>query len=253
MLVTLTNGAPLGPFWATYFNNATDRRAAGLAAQDDAVRRDHRDRLLLQGHDRQRRPRGRRPRGQPGGGDRVHRASARSTTSSPRRCCPRTPSCRWSDERARPRPAPHRDRPHDAGFFGRIMRRRLHRPRAAASSARRCARPGILITGSVLIVLALVFILGLQCGIEGAYGAKAVGAQSVGGRVHRAVQPARGHPLRVRLHDGREGRHRHGRRARLDADLRRDRRARGDGLRLGRCTCAPRGCSACGSCCRSST
>jgi len=37
---------------------------------------------------------------------------------------------------------------------------------------------GILITGSMAIVLGLVFVLGAQCGIEGAYGAKAVGAQS---------------------------------------------------------------------------
>jgi phospholipid/cholesterol/gamma-HCH transport system permease protein len=40
---------------------------------------------------------------------------------------------------------------------------------------------GILITGSVLIVLGLVAILGLQCGIEGAYGAQAVGAKSAAG------------------------------------------------------------------------
>jgi phospholipid/cholesterol/gamma-HCH transport system permease protein len=37
---------------------------------------------------------------------------------------------------------------------------------------------GMFITGSTLIVLALVFVLGLQCGVEGAYGAKAVGASS---------------------------------------------------------------------------
>ncbi len=40
---------------------------------------------------------------------------------------------------------------------------------------------GILIVGSVLIVLGLVFILGLQCGIEGAYGSRAVGAASTVG------------------------------------------------------------------------
>ena len=40
---------------------------------------------------------------------------------------------------------------------------------------------GILVVGSVVIVLALVFILGLQCGIEGAYGTAAVGAPSVAG------------------------------------------------------------------------
>jgi phospholipid/cholesterol/gamma-HCH transport system permease protein len=37
---------------------------------------------------------------------------------------------------------------------------------------------GVLVTGSMLIVLGLVFVLGAECGIEGAYGAKAVGAGS---------------------------------------------------------------------------
>jgi phospholipid/cholesterol/gamma-HCH transport system permease protein len=40
---------------------------------------------------------------------------------------------------------------------------------------------GILITGSVLIILGLVFILGLECGIEGAYGSRTVGAPSTAG------------------------------------------------------------------------
>jgi phospholipid/cholesterol/gamma-HCH transport system permease protein len=42
---------------------------------------------------------------------------------------------------------------------------------------------GILITGSAIIVLGLVFILGLQCGIEGAYAAKSVGATSATGAI----------------------------------------------------------------------
>src|SRR5438270_8100596 len=42
---------------------------------------------------------------------------------------------------------------------------------------------GILITGSAIIVLGLVFILGLQCGIEGAYAAKTVGATSSTGAI----------------------------------------------------------------------
>jgi phospholipid/cholesterol/gamma-HCH transport system permease protein len=42
---------------------------------------------------------------------------------------------------------------------------------------------GILITGSSVIVLGLVFILGLQCGIEGAYAAKSVGASSSTGAI----------------------------------------------------------------------
>ncbi len=42
---------------------------------------------------------------------------------------------------------------------------------------------GILIIGSAIIVLGLVFILGLQCGIEGAYAAKTVGAPSSTGAI----------------------------------------------------------------------
>ncbi|MBO0767184.1 MAG: ABC transporter permease [Solirubrobacterales bacterium] len=42
---------------------------------------------------------------------------------------------------------------------------------------------GILITGSGLIVLGLCFILGLQCGIEGAYGVKSIGAASATGAI----------------------------------------------------------------------
>ncbi|HEX4106494.1 MAG TPA: ABC transporter permease [Solirubrobacteraceae bacterium] len=40
---------------------------------------------------------------------------------------------------------------------------------------------GILITGSVIIIFGLVFVLGLECGIEGAYATQAVGAPSVAG------------------------------------------------------------------------
>jgi phospholipid/cholesterol/gamma-HCH transport system permease protein len=42
---------------------------------------------------------------------------------------------------------------------------------------------GILITGSAIIVIGLVFVLGLQCGIEGAYAAKSVGATSATGAI----------------------------------------------------------------------
>src|SRR4051812_11880711 len=40
---------------------------------------------------------------------------------------------------------------------------------------------GILVTGSVAIIMLLVFILGLQCGIEGAYASRTIGAPSVSG------------------------------------------------------------------------
>src|SRR6185437_1678989 len=50
--------------------------------------------------------------------------------------------------------------------------------------------------------------------------------------VRGLVRPARGDPLCVRLHDGRQGRHRDRGRARRHAHQRRDRRARSDGHRL---------------------
>jgi len=40
---------------------------------------------------------------------------------------------------------------------------------------------GVLIIGSVAIIMVLVFILGLQCGIEGAYAARTIGSPSVAG------------------------------------------------------------------------
>ena len=53
-------------------------------------------------------------------------------------------------------------------------------------------------------------------------------------QLRRLVRPARGDPLRLRLHDERQGRDRDRRRARRDADLRRDRRPRGHGHPAGR-------------------
>ena len=103
MLVTLVNGAPLGGVLLHLLHERDHDRALGLAGQDDDLRRDHRHRLLLQGHDRLGRRRGRGARGQPGGGHRLPGHRRRSTTSSPRRCWPRTPSCRWCDD-----PAGHR-------------------------------------------------------------------------------------------------------------------------------------------------
>ena len=56
------------------------------------------------------------------------------------------------------------------------------------------------------------------------------GCACVRGRVHRIVQPARGRPVRVWVHDVREGRHGDRGGARGDADQRGDRRAGGDGV-----------------------
>src|SRR5690348_11599108 len=56
-------------------------------------------------------------------------------------------------------------------FSGRVLR----------FSGEVLRQAGVLVVGSVLIVLMLVFILGLQCGIEGAYASRTIGAPSVSG------------------------------------------------------------------------
>jgi phospholipid/cholesterol/gamma-HCH transport system permease protein len=65
-------------------------------------------------------------------------------------------------------------------FCGRIMGR-VYTLRVMRVFGEALRQAGILISGSMLVVLGLVFILGLQCGIEGAYGAAAVGASSTAG------------------------------------------------------------------------
>jgi phospholipid/cholesterol/gamma-HCH transport system permease protein len=71
--------------------------------------------------------------------------------------------------------------------FGRFLRfcgsvlLRVYTPRILPVLGETLRQAGILISGSLLIILGLVFILGLQCGIEGAYGAAAVGSSSTAG------------------------------------------------------------------------
>ena len=69
MIAELVNGQPLGPFWNTLFANASTTDLWGSVLKTTLYRGDHRDRVLLQGHDRLGRRRGRGSRGQPGGGD----------------------------------------------------------------------------------------------------------------------------------------------------------------------------------------
>jgi phospholipid/cholesterol/gamma-HCH transport system permease protein len=67
-------------------------------------------------------------------------------------------------------------------FFARILRG-IVTGRVFRFVGEALRQAGILITGSVLIVLGLVAILGAECGIEGAYGAQAVGAKSAAGAI----------------------------------------------------------------------
>ncbi len=65
-------------------------------------------------------------------------------------------------------------------FCGRVAAG-IFRPQMRRFIGEALRQAGTLITGSALIVFGLVFILGLECGIEGDYGAKAVGAVSAAG------------------------------------------------------------------------
>lgn len=67
---------------------------------------------------------------------------------------------------------------------------------------------GILIVSSTIVIWGLVFIIGLQCGIEGAYFSRSVGAPSNAG-VFAAGAICASRALRLRLHDGRQGGHGH--------------------------------------------
>jgi phospholipid/cholesterol/gamma-HCH transport system permease protein len=62
-------------------------------------------------------------------------------------------------------------------FHGRVIRGVVSK-RIGLYFGEVLRQAGVFITGSMLIILGLVFILGLQCGVEGAYGAKTVGAGS---------------------------------------------------------------------------
>jgi phospholipid/cholesterol/gamma-HCH transport system permease protein len=65
-------------------------------------------------------------------------------------------------------------------FTGRVVRS-IFSLRVLEITGEALRQAGILITGSLLIVLSMVFVLGLQCGIEGAYGSAAVGANTAAG------------------------------------------------------------------------
>ena len=71
ILATVVNHAPLGPVLRHLLQQRRDHGPVGLGGQDDPVRRDHRDRLLLQGDDCVRRRRGGGARCQPGGRHRL--------------------------------------------------------------------------------------------------------------------------------------------------------------------------------------
>ena len=90
---------------------------------------------------------------------------------------------------------------------------------------------GILILGSALVIWGLAFILGLTCGIEGAYFSRSWARPAQAGVFCAWCDLREVMPYAFGYMMSRQGRHRPGRGDRRDADLRRDRRARGDGHR----------------------
>jgi phospholipid/cholesterol/gamma-HCH transport system permease protein len=68
------------------------------------------------------------------------------------------------------------------GFGGHVFRR-IFTGRVLHVVGETLRQASLLITGSVAVVLGLVFVLGLQCGIEGAYGSAAVGAGNIAGAI----------------------------------------------------------------------
>jgi phospholipid/cholesterol/gamma-HCH transport system permease protein len=69
----------------------------------------------------------------------------------------------------------------DMVAFGVRVYRGIFGGRVLRFAGETLRQAGILIIGSVAIVMMLVFILGLQCGIEGAYASRTIGSPSVAG------------------------------------------------------------------------
>src|SRR6185437_9644130 len=172
----------LGPLLGHPVRQRLHHRPVGLGPEDHHLRGDHRDRVLLQGHDRLRRRRGRRPRRQPGGrrhvpGDlllrlRLHPALARDA--------PEHPGHQVMNELL----VTPRELLASTGEFGRFagnMIRDVWGLRVFRFFGEALRQSGILIVSSTLIIWALMFVLGLECGIEGAYFLEAQGAPAYAG------------------------------------------------------------------------
>jgi phospholipid/cholesterol/gamma-HCH transport system permease protein len=65
-------------------------------------------------------------------------------------------------------------------FFGEILRR-IFSLRVLRFSGETLRQAGVLITGSTLVIWGLIFIIGLQCGLQGAYLMRSVGSPGYAG------------------------------------------------------------------------
>src|SRR6476619_4053221 len=158
-----------------------DHRPLGLGDQVHPVRRDHLGRLLLQGDDRLRRRRRGRPRRQPGGGDLLHGGLRLQLRLHPDpagdQSGPADDSMNaWLDV-----PRGWLDSFGEIARFGSRVAGLVYSGRVLRFFGESLRQAGILILGSAVIIWGLVFILGLQCGIEGAYLLRANGAPAYAG------------------------------------------------------------------------
>ena len=154
----------------------------GVGPQVHDVRRDHRDRLLLQGHDRVGRRRGGGPGRQPGG---RHRHHGRLRVQ-----------LRVHADAARDPSRDHGDQvnigwlsvPRDwIASFGEIVKfcsrivAEVFTLKVLRFFGEALRQAGILILSSTIVIWGLIFIIGLQCGIEGAYFNRSVGSPAYAG------------------------------------------------------------------------
>src|SRR5215213_10350261 len=130
--------------------------------------------------------------------------SSPSTTPSLRRCSPPIPNCRRFDERGTTKhpylalcarseargicmnawlevPRNWLDSLGEIARFGSRVAGLVYSGRVLRFFGESLRQAGILILGSALIIWGLVFVLGLQCGIEGAYLLRAQGAPAYAG------------------------------------------------------------------------
>src|ERR1044072_7942851 len=158
-----------------------DHRPLGVGGEVHPVRGDHRDRLLLQGDDRDGWRSRRRPRRQPGGRYRLPRRLLLQLCLHPDPARDKSrasnhPMNAWFDI-----PRTWLDSFGEIARFGSRVAGLVYSGRVLRFFGESLRQAGILILGSALVIWVFVFILGLQCGILGAYLFRAQGAPGSAG------------------------------------------------------------------------
>ncbi len=172
----------VGPVLEHAFRKLLDHRPVGLGAQGDDVWGDHRDRVLLQGHERLRRRGGGRARGQRSRRDLLPRDRGLQLRLHP-------------DAAGHPSPDPGdpmnewlavpRELLESTGEIGRFtgkVVRDVWSLRVFRFFGEALRQSGILIIYSTLVIWSLAFLIGLgACGIEAAYFNQSINAPTYAG------------------------------------------------------------------------